>query len=88
MTVKVEDANILADALREVEEHDAQVVLERDGRPVAVLVSSRFLKVFSELAEELENRLDLEAYYEAKREIAERGENAISFEDFRKELGL
>jgi prevent-host-death family protein len=88
MTVKVDGANVLADALREVEEHDAQVVVERDGRPVAVLVSSRFLKVFRELAEELENRLDLEAYYEAKREIAERGEDPIPYEEFRKELGL
>jgi sulfur carrier protein ThiS len=32
MTVKVDDAGILADALREVEEHDAQVVVERDGQ--------------------------------------------------------
>jgi PHD/YefM family antitoxin component YafN of YafNO toxin-antitoxin module len=78
----------LADALREVEENDAQVVVERDGRPVAVLVSSRFLKIFHELAEELENRLDLEAYYEAKREIAESGEKPIPYEEFRKELGL
>ena len=88
MTVKVEGTGVLADALREVEEHDAQVVVERDGRPVAVLVSSRFLKVFRELAEELENRLDLEAYYEAKREIAERGEDPIPLEEFRKELGV
>jgi PHD/YefM family antitoxin component YafN of YafNO toxin-antitoxin module len=88
MTVTVDGAHVLADALREVEEHDAQVVVERDGRPVAVLVSSRFLKVFRELAEELENRLDLEAYYEAKREIAERGEVPIPYEEFRKELGL
>jgi len=88
MTVKVDDAGILADALREVEEHDAQVVVERDGRAVAVLVSSRFLKVFKVLAEELENRLDLEAYYEAKREIAESGEKPIPYEEFRKELGL
>jgi len=88
MTVKVEGTGVLADALREVEEHDAQVVVERDGRPVAVLVSSRFLKVFRELAEELENRLDLEAYHEAKREIAERGEDPIPLEEFRKELGV
>jgi PHD/YefM family antitoxin component YafN of YafNO toxin-antitoxin module len=88
MTVKVDGASVLADALREVEEHDAQVVVERDGRPVAVLVSSRFLKVFRELAEELENRLDLEAYHEAKREIAERGEDPIPLEEFRKELGV
>jgi PHD/YefM family antitoxin component YafN of YafNO toxin-antitoxin module len=88
MTVKVDGSNIMADALREVEEHDAQVVVERDGRPVAVLVSPRFLKVFNELAEELENRLDIEAYHEAKQENAETGEKPIPYEEFRKELGL
>ncbi len=88
MTVKVDNSDILANALREVEDHDAQVVVERNGEPVAVLISARFLKVFNALSEELENRLDLEAYYEAKREMAESGEKPIPYEEFRKELGL
>jgi|APIni6443716594_1056825.scaffolds.fasta_scaffold160748_2 PHD/YefM family antitoxin component YafN of YafNO toxin-antitoxin module len=88
MTVKVDGTDIMAEALREVEENDAQVVVERDGRPIAVLVSSRFLKVFNDLSEELENRMDLEAYRRAKRESAEHGEKPIPYEEFRKELDL
>ncbi len=88
MTIKVDDTSIMDDALREVEEHDAQVVVERDGRPVAVLISTRFLKVFEALSEELENRLDIEAYYEVKREMAERGEKPIPYEEICKELDL
>lgn len=88
MTVKVDEIAIPADALREVEEHDEQIVIERNGQPVALVVSSRFMKVFRELAEELENRLDLEAYFETKQEIASRGEEFISLEQFRKEQGI
>ncbi len=88
MTVTVDSAHALEDAVREVEEHGQQVIVERDGEPVAVLVSPGFLKVFREFAEELEDRLDLEAYYEAKRDAAELGEKPIPYETFRKELGL
>lgn len=86
MTVNVNLTGIPEDILRAVQDHDAQVVLERDGAPVAVLVSPRFLEVFRELAEELEDRLDLLAYRQSKREFAESGEEAIPYEEFRKTL--
>jgi hypothetical protein len=85
--MNIDSAGIPDELLRQVEESDAQLVFERDGCPVAVLVSARFMNAFRELAEELENRLDLHAYGQSKREFVESGEEAIPYEEFRPILG-
>ncbi len=84
MTLKVDASIIPEEALREVEETGSPVPVERDGRIVALLVSPCLLKIL----DEFEDRLDVEAYDKAKRESAESGEDAIPYEEVRKELGL
>ena len=60
------------------------VLLEREGRPVAALVT------LDDLAwmEELEDRLDVAAYREAKREMAEHGAHFRPFDEVSRDLGL
>jgi len=88
MTLHLDGPGELDDALRAVSENDAEVVIERDGKPIAVLVSPRYLSAFRILSEELENRLDAHAYREAKEAYAASGESTISYDELRKSLGL
>ena len=62
----------------------APVLLEREGRPVAALVTLEDLAWM----EELENRLDVESYREAKQAMAEHGAHFRSFEEVCRELEL
>ena len=88
MTLHLNGTGDLDDALRAVTEQDAQVVVEREGVAVAVLVSPRYLEAFNALSEEIENRLDADAYHEAKQAFVDSGEPLISYQEFRKALGL
>lgn len=81
MTVSIDLKGIPDEALR-VLETGSPVVVEQDGTPVALLVSPRYMKVFQELVDELEERLDVEAYLEARREIDEQGSDPVTLEEF------
>ena len=70
----------LAHILNEVAYGHERVVLERHGKPVAVVVSVEDW----ETLERLEDRSDIAAAQEA---LAERGE-AMNWSDAKKELGL
>lgn len=50
-----------ADTLNRVAYTDEAVLIERHGRPIAALVSYRAFKLFQDLMDRLEDRLDSEA---------------------------
>jgi len=62
-----------------------RIVLERRGKDVAALVSVEDLKLLEKLLDELEDRLDVE---EVRRREAEEGDQAIPYEQVRRELGF
>ena len=62
-----------------------RIVLERRGKDVAALVSVEDLKLLERLLDELEDRLDVE---EVRRREAEEGDQAIPYEQVRRELGF
>ena len=84
MTVRLDGSDFLAEALKEVTEQDAHVILERGGEPIAAVVSLRDLKLLEEYIEALEDAVDRIELARAKEE----GGDPIPFEDFCKELGV
>ena len=63
---------------------DERLVLCRNNEEVAALVSLADLA----LLDEIEERLDIEAYDRAKKEFEESGRQSVPFEDVCREMGL
>lgn len=72
------------DLLDRVAKEGERVAIKRGRKVVAVLVPPKDLAIL----EELEDRLDAEDAERAWREFQESGEEAIPYEQVRKELGL
>ena len=73
----------LQDALARVSQGKERIVLQSEGKDVAVLVPLDDLP----LIEELEDRLDIEAAEAAEAEAEARGEAPVPWEDACKQLG-
>ena len=71
-------------ALDRAAQNGERIVIQRRGKDVAALVPLEDLK----LLEEFEDRLDAQEAERAMREFEESGEQAIPYEQVRKELGL
>jgi prevent-host-death family protein len=74
----------LADVVNRVAYGGERIVLERRGKPRAVLVS---LEDYA-LLEALEDKIDIEEATRIQREAREAGEELMSSEEVRRELGL
>lgn len=70
-----------ADLVNRVAFSGERIVLERHGKGVMALVSVEDL----ELLERIEDKLDLS---EARKRLADRGDNSISWKDVKAKLGL
>ncbi|MCX7011015.1 MAG: type II toxin-antitoxin system Phd/YefM family antitoxin [Candidatus Sumerlaeota bacterium] len=75
-----------AEVLNRVAYRGERIVLHRRGKNVAVIIPVAEYEFLERLVEEAENRGDLEAIQEAKKEI-ERGET-IPWEQLKKDLAL
>ncbi len=84
-TMSVSDVRAgFSDLLNRVAYHGEQVVIERNRKRVAVLLS---VDEYERLLE-LEDMLDIQAAREAKREHVESGAPATPLEDVAAELGI
>ncbi len=76
--------NQLEDALNRVTDSGDRVILEQDGKPVAVLISVDDL----ELLEMIEDREDVRAAREVIAEMKRTGEKPIPLSEVKKQLGM
>jgi prevent-host-death family protein len=74
----------LSDVVSHVAFGGERVVLSRNGRDVAVIVSMELFR----LLEQEEDRQDVAEMHRAKRAAAARGEQPIPYEEARERLGL
>ena len=65
-----------------------RLLIERNGKPLVAVVPMEEFALLEEYVEKLEDRLDLEAYKEAKAEMERTGEKPIPWEQFKREHGL
>ncbi len=65
-----------------------RLVIERNGKPLVAVVPVEELALLEEYVEQLEDRLDVEAYKKAKAEMKRTGEKPIPWEQFKREHGL
>lgn len=70
----------LAEPLRRVGEGE-HVILDRDGRSVAALISVEDLQLLESLIEREENRLDIEAVRQARADLAAGKTDTIPWQD-------
>jgi prevent-host-death family protein len=73
-----------SDTLNRVAEKKERILLHRQGKNVAALIPVEDLA----LLKELEDRLDAEAFREAKEEWEREGKKTIPWEKIKAELGL
>ena len=84
MTVKLDGTDVLADALEAVQGSDAHVILEREGRPVAAVISLRDLNLLDEYIEALEDAVDRVEIARARQE----GGRTYSLDEVMREAGI
>jgi prevent-host-death family protein len=65
-----------------------RLVIERNGKPLVAVVPMEEFVLLEEYIEQLEDRLDLEAYKHAKAEMLRTGEKPVSWQQFKREHGL
>jgi len=76
----------LTELLDEVNERHEHVVITRNGRPAAVVLSSEEYEALSETLEVLEDEEALEALRESEADV--RAGRVYSLDEVRRELGL
>ena len=64
-----------------------RLLIRRNGKPLVAVVPVEEFAIFEKHMEQLEERLDLEAYTEAKAEMARTGEKPIPWKQFKSEHG-
>ncbi|MGP0063040.1 MAG: type II toxin-antitoxin system Phd/YefM family antitoxin [Isosphaeraceae bacterium] len=80
----VELRQSLAEILNRAEYQGERIVIHRRGKDVAAIISLEDLKLFEQLLEDAEDRIDIEA---ARAALAE-SEDRIPYADVRRRLGL
>ena len=81
-----EARSILSELLDEVSDKHEHVVITRNGRPVAVVISSEEYEALAETLEVLEDEETLEALRESEADV--RAGRVQSLDEVRGELGL
>jgi len=76
----------LTELLDEVETRHEHVVITRNGRPSAVVLSTEEYEALEETLEILQDEETLEALRESERDV--RADRLFSLEEVRRELGL
>ena len=76
----------LTELLDEVEARHEHVVITRNGRPSAVVLSTEEYEALEETLEILQDEETLEALRESERDV--RADRLFSLEEVRRELGL
>ncbi len=76
----------LSDLLDEVEERHEHVVITRNGRPAAVVLSAAEYDVLTETLEVLQDDATLDALRESEEDV--RTGRTFSLDEVRRELGL
>ena len=80
----VELRQSLAEILNRAEYQGERIIIHRRGKDVAAIISLEDLRLFEQLIEDAEDRLDVEA---ARAALAE-SEDRIPYADVRRRLGL
>jgi len=76
----------LTELLDEVNERHEHVIITRNGRPAAVVLSNEEYEALAETLEVLEDEETLEALRESEADV--RGGRVYSLDEVRRELGL
>ena len=74
--------------LRKVRRGERVMLRNSRGKDVAGLLCAEDIALLERLMEEAEDRLDVELYRQAKREMEESGEQPIPWEQAKRELGV
>lgn len=83
---EIETVEDIDEAIRLVNADDARVIFERDGEPVAAVISLESLRLLLRLEDEELDRIDLEEIRRAEADRAQ--QERIPWEQVKSELGL